>query len=452
MDVNIGNFPSIRVSEPAAPKNKVGAISTPSFVVPQALFPGGFGATSWLRKYGVNFLVQNTNEFAGAITDPTPGFAQYKKGGSDAGQLSESLDIDWAKLAGIPGFATHVVTVGRYGTTANRMFGDWLNHSSEDYGGGGNVAIHLVYAYGEETLYHQRIAIAGGLMGEMGSFQSSPLFCNFMNNSMCGRPKAATDSPYSSGYPASVWAARIRVRPTQHTYMQVGAFAAEEGIYGNAQHRTGFKFNGATVKGWRLPLEGGWEPVFRGKLEGHYKIGGVWQHAPTADNFYNSQGQSYALTGTKPGNVEDSYGVWFMADQKVWTHYHEKRRGMTFLAGFLWNDRRTSVRNWEVYGAFIDRGIFKSRPYDSLNFAFTHEGISPGVTATDGILLNKGEGLPNHATGRQFGTSILECDYSISFGHGLIIEPVFEYYFNPNGQHNLRNAAMLGFKSTWEIF
>ncbi|KMQ85477.1 carbohydrate-selective porin [Lasius niger] len=309
MDVNIGNLPAIRVAEPGKPKGKLGKNSSPAFITPQALFPTGFGALSWLRKQGINILVQDTNEFAGAITDPTPGFPQYKKGGSNAGQLSESLDIDWAKLAGVTGFATHAVTVGRYGTTANRMFGDWLNHSSEDYGGGGNVAVHLVYAYGEETLYHQRIAIAAGLMGEMGSFQSSPLFCNFMNNSMCGRPKAATDSPYASGYPASVWSGRIRVRPTQHTYAQVGAFAAEQGLYQNIQHRTGFKFNGATIKGWRLPLEIGWEPVIRGRLEGHYKIGGLWQHAPLPSNYYNKNGQSYALTGTKPRNVENTYAA-----------------------------------------------------------------------------------------------------------------------------------------------
>lgn len=147
--------------------------------------------TSWLRRRGIAFLFANTNEFAGAITKPARGekFRTYRQGASNAGQYAASLNIDWEMLAGLKGLATHMITTGRYGTTANRMFGDWLNHSSEDYGGAGNVAVHLVMLYAEENLFGNRLAIAGGRMAELSDFAASELFCNFMNGSICGRPK-----------------------------------------------------------------------------------------------------------------------------------------------------------------------------------------------------------------------------------------------------------------------
>ncbi|WP_241663796.1 carbohydrate porin [Oecophyllibacter saccharovorans] len=456
MDNNIEAQPEIRVATPLPPKRD-DDITVPAFNTPQAVFPTGFGALSWLRKRGVNYLLSNTNEFAGAITKPTKGFPTYKQGASNAGQTAMSLDVNWEQILGMRGFATHVITVGRYGTTANRMFGDWLNHASEDYGGGGNVVVHLVTAYGEETLFGARLSIAAGRLGEMANFESSPLFCNFQNGSMCGRPKAATDNPYVSGYPGAVWGGRIRGRPQRFIYLQTGAYAAEEGIYGVAQHRTGFKYNGATIHGVRLPFEAGWEPVFQNKFPGHYKVGAVLMTAPTADNYRDASGQPYVLTGRKPAMKRNTYGAWFMLDQQLLNHYHDKKRGLIFMTGFLYNDASVALREWETYAALIDRGIFRSRPYDTFGIAFTYERMPHGVQRTDALLLHGRHSapygsMPNHATGIQRHASVLEVNYAVHVARGIIVQPLLEYFVRPNGQGNLRNAALLGCKTMVEIF
>lgn len=459
LDEIIGNEPLLRVDTPL-PAHGGYTTSVPPFDRPEALFPHGFGMTDWLRQRGIAFLLDNTNEFAGAITPPTKNypnsqhFAPYKQGASNAGQYAASLNINWEQLIGLRGFSTHSIIVGRYGTTANRMFGDWLNHASEDYGGGGNVVVHLVMAYGEETLFGGRLSIAAGRMAEMSDFQNSPFFCNFQNGSICGRPKAATDSSFVSGYPASVWAGRIRVRPSRLLYIQTGLYAGENGIYKNEQHRTGFKFNGGNINGFRLPLEIGWEPIFGKNHPGHYKIGGVMMTAPSPDNYFDEEGQPYALTQGGPRTRHDGYGAWFMADQHILNHYNSNKRGITLLGGFLYNDKRIALREWEAYGALIDRGIFRSRPFDTFGLAFTYEKIAPGVQATETMMLDTQQfsHLPNRATGVQRNAAVLEVNYAIHVYRGVIFQPLLEYFFRPNGQGNLRDAALLGFKSHIEIF
>ncbi|MBB2200122.1 carbohydrate porin [Gluconacetobacter tumulisoli] len=434
------------------------ASSVPPLPRPESVFTDPGGITSWLTNRGISFHFDNTNEFAGAVTPPTRGarYVSYRQGASNAGQYSANLNINWEQLAGIRGFSTHVITVGRYGTTANRMFGDWLAHSSEIYGGGGNVAVHLVSAYGEETLLGGRLDFAGGRMSQMSDFAASPLFCQFMNNSMCGRPKGAADSTFYGSYPAATWAFRIKARPRPDMYIQTGVYFAENGIYMNFQHRTGFKFNGANIIGYEVPVEFQWEPKFgaHGNLPGHYKFGFTYEDVPRPDNYYNVNGQPFASAGGTAMTDPHSWQTYMMTDQKL-IHYKggSPTAGLTFLAGFIYNDPRTAVRDFEVYGALENRGFWPARPMDSIGLAFTYTSIAPGTRDTEALLMseNKG-GLPNHATGVQTNAEIIEFNYAIHVMRGVTFEPDFQYYFNPNGQHALRDAAMLGFKTYISIF
>ncbi|WP_323989358.1 carbohydrate porin [Nguyenibacter sp. L1] len=454
MDNDIGAAPMQRVSTPE-PAHVSLAPVVPPFSHPEAIFPNPFGLTKWLRDRGVNVLLDNTNEFAGAITPPTrgttKGFVNYRQGASNAGQYAAELDIDWNRLAGLRGFATHMITVGRYGTTANRMFGDWLNHASEDYGGGGNVVVHLVYAYGEETLFGGRLAIAAGRMAEISDFAASPLFCNFQNGSFCGRPKGITDTNYAAGYPASTWGFRVRGRPTHTIYAQTGVYPIENGIYSVAQHRTGFKFNGANIIGYTAPVEMGWEPVFaHGTLPGHYKLGGSLFSTPQNDNLFDIAGRPYALTRARPRQHAASWSSWAMFDQRL-VHYADPASGLTALWGVVYNDPHTSLREYVAYAGLLNRGFIQSRPFDTLGVALTYTKIANGVTMTEEDLLRQGAALPNHATGVQRHAMVLEANYAIHVMRGVIFTPLFEYYFRPNAQGNLRDAALLGFKSHVEF-
>lgn len=455
-DQELRNEPAIRVDTPLPDKGSPPS-TVPPFARPEAVFSDPGGMTSWLRRRGIAFLFANTNEFAGAITKPARGekFRTYRQGASNAGQYAASLNIDWEMLAGLKGLATHMITTGRYGTTANRMFGDWLNHSSEDYGGAGNVAVHLVMLYAEENLFGNRLAIAGGRMAELSDFAASELFCNFMNGSICGRPKGISDSSYYPGYPAATWAFRVRGRPTRDVYVQTGVYFAEDGIYQVAQHRTGFKFNGANIVGHVVPVEVGWEPRAgrSHSLPGHYKIGAALQDVSVADTYRDTSGKPYVLTGAQPARRQYSWSSWLMLDQQLLRYRKsQKNSGITALGGLIYNDPHTALRDYEIYGALINRGFWRNRPYDTIGIAFSYTHIAKNVQKTEALLQSQNQTMINHATGIQRHTSVLEVNYAIHVMRGVIFQPVFEYYFRPNGQGNLPDAAMLGFKSHIEIF
>ena len=72
----------------------------------------------------------------------------------------------------------------------------------------------------KKSLFGRRIDIAAGWMNVENDFASSPLYCNFMNNALCGDPKALPGGDIGhSAYPDAVWGGRIRVRPTPDTYV-----------------------------------------------------------------------------------------------------------------------------------------------------------------------------------------------------------------------------------------
>lgn len=452
---------------------------------PEALFQK-MHWNEWLRARGVAFMVDNTNEFAGAITSPTKGLG-LKQGASNAGQYSFENDIDWNKLAGIHGFQTHIIGVGRYGISASKMFGDNVNPSQEIYGGGGNVVFHLVHFYGEETLWGGRLNIAAGRMSTNTDFANSPIYCNFMNNAFCGNPKAVTDTYTRSSYPGTSWGARIRGRPTNSTYLQVGIYFPERGIYGVQENRTGFKFNGANISGVLTPIEAGWEPEFGKKhLPGHYKVGfapdtsdhylgvynppnrrNAWRTVMTIPNCPTCQGVGDEVPGTgKRRNF--NWSLWFLADQMIMRNKTQDtpEGGLVAFFDAYWNKADTAMRGKLYAFGLVDTGFWPARPLDTVGVSFSYTGssrytrdaqrfqIDHGMAPAPGSAYYASGGAPLMwgSYGVQRWGSTLEATYRIHVMRGVTFAPDFQYYFNPGMQRVLKDAAMLGFKSHVQFF
>src|SRR5208283_67866 len=137
-----------------------------------------------------------------------------KTGAGYAGQITFSLDVDWEKLANIPGFNTHFVVINRNGNDLSRTFGDHLTQSAEVYGAGFDMAVKFVYLYGEEKLFNDRLNIAIGRLPVAVDFASSPLYCIPIGLLGCGNPRATINQASFTSWPQSTWGGRVRVRPT----------------------------------------------------------------------------------------------------------------------------------------------------------------------------------------------------------------------------------------------
>jgi porin len=435
--------PSQSVAQPSAPQPSAPQASAQmpaqSGVTPSVehLFGDWWGVRPYLEDKGIFLSLDALTEFAGNVS------GGVKQGATAANQITFTADIDWQRLANIPGFSTHVIMVNRSGANDSELFGDNLLPVQEIFGAGGSVAVHLVSAYGQEKWFDGRLDLAAGRMNVENDFASSPLYCNYMNNMLCGDPKALPGGDIGhSAYPDGVWGGRVRVRPTDNAYIETGVYEVSQGLYGD-DWRTGFEFDGAQDSGVYVPIEVGYEPRFgASRLPGHYKIGFGYDSSNTFKNF------SAALTPgaaapTHTGNTQ----VWVLADQVLVRQGPGDQDGIIALAGFISNDPENSVYAEQYFVGAIDRGFWAARPQDTAAILFDYNTVSSQLGKVQAEEQELGLPFSNSATGVQTHEMTLEVNYNIHVYRGLSFQPDFQYVFRPNAQSNIHNAAVFGFRT-----
>jgi porin len=420
--------PSQQVAQPTA-----------SPVAPQVehLFGDWGGIRTDLGNMGIDVLFDVTTEFAGNVS------GGVKQGATFASQEGLEVDLDWQKLAGLAGLTTHVIMINRSGSSDSALFGDRLLPVQEIYGSGGDVAVHLVSAYMEQKLFDGALSISFGRMNVENDFASSPLYCNFMNNSLCGDPKAlpAGDIGHSA-YPDAVWAVQARVRPAPHFYVQSGVYEVNQGLYSYTNFRTGFKLDDSQDSGVYLPLEGGWEPVFgKDGLPGHYKIGFGYDTSGTYTDF--SIAPITTATPRHTGNTQ----VWALADQMLLRQGKGDEEGVIAMAGFVHNDPVNTEYAEQYFAGVLNRGFWAARPQDAVGLLFSYNTVSGYLGKVEAAEQELGLPYTSPGTGVQTHEMIFEVNYDIHVARGVNFQPEFEYVIRPNAQGNIPDAAVLGFKA-----
>ena len=406
---------------------------------PEHLLPDYGGYRASLARVGIDLQLDYIAEVAGNFTGGTRRSATY------AGQVGFEADIDWNKLAGIPGLTTHVILVNRQGSNVGNNFGDTLNQVQEIYGAGGDVGVHLVYAYAEESLLNGRVDIAAGRAPELNDFSASPLYCNFINNSLCGNPKALPESDVGfSSYPDAVFFGRVRVRPTADTYIQVGVYEVNQYLYTYPQFRTGFNWSASRDTGAMIPVEVAYEPSIGPQaMPGHYKLGFGYD----TSNYpkYLSTLQSIRSGNNGMGNKT---GYWALADQMVVRNGPGPTDGLILLAGYVHTDPNLSNYTDQAFFGAVLNDFWRARPQDSINFLFNYASISGQLGKEQA--LDQELGIPvfgSASGGIQTHQEIIELNYNIHVYRGVSFQPDFQYYFRPDGVSRIKDAAILGFKS-----
>ena len=458
-----GLGPSQNVSTPASPNVFVSGIP-PLSTGEGSLIPKLFGLRPWLTDHGIGVVVDSFNDFQGTIAGgggpPTNASSTTNGGVGVVGQVAFETDINWETLAGIRGFSTHDTLLGAYGSKpVNQDVGDNLNPTQANFGARGNVVVHFVEGYGEETLAGGRFDATFGRIPLDDDFFSSPLYCNFENNDICGNPKTGNDNIYHSSYPDSVWAFRIRVRPLPDYYIQSGIFFGQDNIYSATKDfRTGFDVDASYINGETFPVEIGWEPAFGSQhLRGHYKLGFIYDNNHHADDYYDINGAPYVLSGLPPRQRTGSTSTYALVDQMVYRLGAGANDGVILLGGYYHNDPETSVRANQVFGGAIATNFWRLRPMDTISFLYTYQNLSNLIKKTQELQLEQGidpldGGLVNGASGVQDADQVIELNYAIHVYRGITFAPDFQYFVHPNAQTNLRNAAFLGFKSHFVLF
>jgi porin len=394
--------------------------------------PGGIRTD--LANQGIYVLLDFTSEFAGNVS------GGITRGATFANQVGLGVDIDWQRRAGITGLSTHVVFVSRSGYSDSILIGDSVAPVQEIFGASGNVLAHLVSAYAEQTLLDKRVDIAVGQMNVENDFASSPLYCFSMNNAICGDPKAlpAGDLGHSA-FPDGVWAGRIRGLPTPDTYVEAGVYEVNQGLYTSHYFGTGFPNNISQASGVYVPVEIAYEPSLgQNNLVGHYKFGFGYDTTPY-ESFFNA-------LPTPPEERSHNTQLWVLTDQMLVRQGDDDQDGIIALAGFAHNNPSVSAFAEQYFGGVINRGFWRTRPEDAVAFFLNYNTMSGALATIQAEEAELGIPFSNGATGVQTHEMFVEANYNIRVYRGVDFRPEFQYVIRPNGQSNIRDAAVLGFK------
>jgi porin len=417
---------------------------TPAWDAPQVehLFGDLGGVRSNLESRGIYLRLNAVAEFAGNVS------GGLQQGATSANQIGFSADVDWQRLAGVTGFSTHLIVVNRSGANTSHLFGDNVTPVQEVFGAGGDVAVHLVSAYAEESLLEGRLDLAAGWMNVENDFASSPLYCNYMNNGLCGDPKALPGGDIGhSAFPDAVWAGRIRVRPTPETYLAVGVYEVNQDLYSNPD-RSGFQFGVPRDSGVYVPVQLGYEPKFGSDhLPGHYVVGFGYDSS-RFKSFSSALPASAGVPATtRAGNTQ----VWVLADQMLVRNGSGDQDGIIALGGFVDNNADNSSYAQQYFAGLLDRGFWHARPEDGVAVLFSYFAMSGPLGKIQAVEQSLGLPISNAATGIQTNEIVLEANYNIHVYRGLDFRPDFQYIIRPNAQSDIHNAAVLGFKATVEF-
>ncbi len=425
---------SIGPSEALSPQVPAAAPPAPQHLITQ-LDP----LRQQLANYGVSLTVDWTAEVLG---NPIGG---VKQSSTYAGQVGFEADVDWNKLAGIPGLSTHLVLINREGSNDGAAAGDNIIQSQEVYGAGGDVVVHFVYLYAEESLLNGRVDIAVGRYPLDNDFAASPLYCVFMSNAICGNPRANVVNDVGlSSYPDGVWAGRVRFRPTADTYIQTGVFSVNQGQYSYANDRTGFKFDDSQTHGVEIPVEIAYEPfIGPNRLPGHYKLGFAYD-STTYSEFPTVR---QALAGLTSGGTGNKTEYWALFDQMVLRLGPGAIDGVVVLGGYAHGDPNYDFFSNQYFIGALARDFWSARPQDNIGILYSHNNFSGRIGKLQALELANGLPLSNGASGIQANSDVFEVHYGIHVYRGVDFQPTFQYYIHPNGEKAIADAAFFGFKS-----
>ena len=361
-------------------------------------------------------------------------------GGTWPSNLGLELHLDLAKLLGVANTGLLVKVSKRDGNSVSiedvaPSQGGNLFPVQELYGG---QTLKLANVQFNTRLFDDQLDLAYGRLVANDDFLRSPLYCQFLNNAICGSPKAVFfENPFAfSAYPSAQWGLRARLGAEQSRWtLQLGLYDADIDLKGGDptaparnRHGTDWSFgdNGVVLAGelqYRHDSATG--------LDGRYKLGGFWMNGDYQD-----------LSSTDPAaTVRGNAMLWLTADQTLWrptaASESASERGISGFATWILSlEDKVNLMSQQFSLGLVWQGPFASRAQDALGLA-----VSRGWVSTEQNKARRAQGLATAHT-----ETALELNYRIALGRGLALTPDIQYILDPGATGDIDNAWLVGAK------
>jgi porin len=388
------------------------------------LFGDMGGVRTFLGRYGVSLGLTETSEVLG---NPTGGRAQ----GATYEELTEaSLGVDLGKAIGLDGgiFNVSALQIHGRGLSTNNI--DNLNVVSSIEADRSTRLFELWY---QQSFLGGKVDLKVGQQGADFEFMVTQYGGMFINSSFGWPTLAAVDLPSGGpAYPLATPGARLRVQPTDAVAALLGVFngnPAGNGT-GDPQRRnaSGTNFNLDSGVFVISEVQYSINPGDNATgLPGTYKLGSWYNSNAFTNQFLaNASINAAALFANLPGIRRNDWSVYAVMDQLVFRPAGSKTAG----AGIFTRVTGTPGDRNEV-NVFVDGGItYKGdfgRDNDTMAFGFAWTRISDTARAGDAALAAySGNFYPIRSS-----ESLLELTYQAQVAAWWIVQPDFQYIFNP---------------------
>ena len=386
------------------------------------------------KTEGVSFYLNYTTEPMWNIS------GGERRGGTYLHNIGLDLHFDLTKLFGVPATSFLVKMAKRDGDSVS------IERVAPSEGGNlypvqqifGGQNFHLVNVQLNTTLLDDRLDLAYGRIVANDDFLRSPLYCQFLNNAVCGSPKAVFfQNPFAfSAYPSAQWGARARFDNKDRRWtLQAAVYDADINLQsGDPAAKPNNKFG----DNWSFGSNG---VVLAGELHYHhlrdsttglpgtYKLGGYWMNGSYQD-----------ISSTDPSaTVDGNAMLWLLADQMLYREKPGKDEGLSGFAVWITSLKdRVNLLDQQINLGLIYTGLIPSRPRDTLGLAF-----NKGWVSDEQKKARRTEGLAT-----QHAETVLELNYKLVLGHGITFQPDIQYIIDPAGTGKIDNAFLIGAQVT----
>ncbi len=346
---------------------------------------------------------------------------------------SWGADFDLGKLFCLEGTAVRLSFNNRDGVSLSSDALGALFAVQQLFGGGERPRL-MELAISQSFLGGVLNIRAGRVLGA-SDFATSPLYCEYMNQALCGNLGNLGKNIVFSFYPVASWGGRVQWKPEERFMVQAGVFEANPTL----NDKNGFDWSTAGAIGtvtigefWYMPGKqpGGWP--------GHYKFGAYYSSADVPDLYFDADGRPFVESGQPPLEHSGQSGVYFLADQVLTREAEEGNQGLTALGGVAFASEATNTMPFFFFLGAQYRGAFPNRPDDVLGFSVAQGRISSNLAATQRL---EGQ-IPQNAE------TLFELNYALHLTNWFVFEPNLQYVLTPGGTGEIDNALVLGLQTT----
>lgn len=287
----------------------------------------------------------------------------------------------------------------------------------------GTNTFKLYEAWDEQTFLDNKLAVLVGLHDLNSEFDETDMTANFIKPTMqIGQSFAQSGQNGPSIFPTTSLASRVKVMPTETTYISAAAF---DGVPGDPNKPHGTHIDLRSRDGLLLISEAGCTPKAPEGVDAavnKFAIGG-WMYTKRMDDLVDVDESGNPVKKRQAGAyVLSSYQ--FYTDKKTG---HDL--GAFFRAGIA--DGDTAQVDWDYEAGLVGHGWIPTRPDGEIGL-----GISQSHNA-DKYLQSKG----GAADRNEYGFELYYRDKIVS---GISVQPDLQYIINPGTDKTTKDATVVG--------